>query len=61
MLPVGTKPTVPVPVRAAVCGLLLALSTTIIEPLAAPTVMGLNITFIVQDAFDPREPKQLFI
>jgi hypothetical protein len=39
---------VPVPVRAAVRGLRLALSVTVRVPVSAPTIVGLNVRRIVQ-------------
>ena len=52
---------IPTPVRLAVCGLLLALSMTLIEPVALPVVVGLKTTTIVQNALAPREVGQLFV
>lgn len=37
----------PVPVRLAVCGLLLALSLTLNFPVRVPTAVGVNVTLIV--------------
>ncbi len=51
----------PVPLRPTVCGLLLALSTTVIDPLAAPVVVGLKVTLIVQDALALRDAGQLLV
>ena len=39
---------IPVPVSAAVCGLLPALSVTVNVPLSAPMILGLNTTRMVQ-------------
>jgi hypothetical protein len=39
---------VPVPVRAMVCGLPVALSVMVAEPVRVPTVVGLNQIMIVQ-------------
>ena len=41
---------VPVPVRATVCGLPVALSVTVIDPLRAPPAVGVKITEMVQFA-----------
>src|SRR5579862_1365215 len=38
----------PAPVRAAVCGLLVALSVTVSVPLAGPRAVGVNVTRMVQ-------------
>ena len=38
----------PVPLRLIVCGLLLALSLIVTEPVAVPVVEGLNVMLIVQ-------------
>ena len=46
------------PLRLIVCGLPLALSEMLIEPLKAPMVEGLNVTLILQDVFCAREPGQ---
>jgi hypothetical protein len=50
----------PVPVREAVCGLFVAPSVTVSDPLAMPEALGVKVTFIVQDALAASEPKQLF-
>lgn len=39
---------VPVPVRPSVCGLLLALSLTLMVALRAPVAVGLKVTLMVQ-------------
>ena len=39
---------VPVPIKLAVCGLLLALSVTVKVPLRVPVAVGVNVTLIVQ-------------
>ena len=43
-----TAGAVPVPESAMVCGLLLALSEMVIAPVRSPTVVGVNVTLIVQ-------------
>jgi hypothetical protein len=40
--------TAPVPDRLIVCGLLLALSVMVIEPVRAPAAVGVKVTLIVQ-------------
>lgn len=48
---VAERPTagaVPVPERLMVCGLLPALSEMVIAPVNGPTVVGVNVTLIVQ-------------
>jgi hypothetical protein len=52
---------IPVPLKLTVCGLLVALSITLIEPVAAPAVVGLKETMIVQNAFALSEAEQLFV
>jgi hypothetical protein len=42
----------PVPDRAVVCGLLLALSDTLNVPVVTPTAVGENTTLMVQVADD---------
>lgn len=61
MLPVEIYPAVPVPLSVAVCGLLLALSTTVIEPVAVPVLVGLDVKLTVHKVFGLSVPKQLFI
>ena len=39
---------VPVPVRRAVCGLLVALSVTVTETVRAPKAVGVKVTLMVQ-------------
>jgi hypothetical protein len=51
---------IPVPLKLTVCGLLLALSMTLIEPAEIPRVVGLNITTIMQNAFALSEAGQSF-
>ena len=43
-----TEGAVPVPERVTVCGLLLALSETVIAPDRSPVVVGVNVMLIVQ-------------
>jgi hypothetical protein len=43
-----TTPVAPLPVRLTVWGLFVALSTTVMDPLTAPVLVGLNVTEIVQ-------------
>jgi hypothetical protein len=50
---------VPVPLRLTTCALLLALSTTLIDPLAPPVVVGLKVTLIMQEALALSEVGQL--
>src|SRR5258705_114725 len=45
-----TEGAVPVPERVTVCGLLLALSVTVIVPGWMPVVVGVNVTLMVQFA-----------
>ena len=61
MLPVNTKPAVPLPESLAVTALLLTLSTTATAPVETPVVVGANVTFIVQNAFALSEAEQLFV
>ena len=61
---VGDKVTagaVPVPVRAAVWGLLGALSVTVSVPDLAPVAAGLNVTLIAQLAPAAKLVPQLFV
>jgi hypothetical protein len=51
---------VPIPVRAAVCGDPVALSTTEIAALRLPLAAGVNVTVMVQLAPAAREAPQLF-
>jgi hypothetical protein len=44
----------PVPVRADVCGLLLALSLTFNVPVRVPVPVGVNVTLILQVDFAAR-------
>lgn len=46
---------VPVPVRLTVCGLPLALSVMVIEPVRVPVAVGVNVTLIVQGVLAARE------
>jgi hypothetical protein len=45
---VGAEPAVPVPLKATVCGLPLALSAMETEAVRVPAAVGLNVTLIVQ-------------
>ena len=56
MLNVGVSAaaTAPVPVRLAVCGLLLALSITVSIPVLLPSTVGVKVTLIVQCALAAR-------
>jgi hypothetical protein len=51
----------PVPARAAVCGLLLALSVTVRVPGREPEAVGLNMTLIVQLAPAARDVPHVFV
>jgi hypothetical protein len=53
--------TVQVPVRETVCGLPVALSATLIEPVIVPFAAGLKKTEIVQLAPAARVAWQLFV
>jgi hypothetical protein len=61
MLPVKIKPPVPLPESVEVVALLLTLSTTLTAPVETPTVIGANVTLIVQDALALSEAVQLFV
>lgn len=50
---------VPVPESVTVCGLPLALSMTVIVPGTLPTLVGANVTLIVQEAEDVSVDTQL--
>lgn len=59
---VGEKETtVPTPVRATVCGLFGASSTTLSLPVCVPALVGVKTTLIVQLALAPRLEGQLFV
>jgi CRISPR/Cas system-associated exonuclease Cas4 (RecB family) len=45
-----TVDTIPVPVKATVCGLPLALSFTVSVPVLAPVAVGVKVTLMVQVA-----------
>lgn len=45
----------PVPVSLTVCGLPLALSVMVMEPVRVPVAVGVNVTLIVQGAFGANE------
>ena len=51
----------PVPVRLAVWGLLLASSTTVSAPLRVPVAVGVNVTLIVQLAKAARLVPQVLV
>jgi len=51
----------PVPVKLAVCGLLLALSVIVSVPGWEPVVVGLSVTLTVQVACAGRELPQVFV
>ena len=51
----------PVPVRFAVCGLLLALSVTVSVPVRLPTTVGVNVTLIVHLAFPATVVPQVMV
>ena len=50
---------VAVPLRVAVCGLLLALSITLSTPLEGPALVGVNVTAILHVALAFRDAGQL--
>ena len=50
----------PVPVRLAVCGLLLALSVTVRVAPRVPVAVGVNVTSMEQLAPAPKVEPQLF-
>ena len=52
---------VPVPDRATVCGLPLALSVTVSVPVREPPVVGVKVTLIVQLALAATVPPQLLV
>ena len=52
---------VPVPVRLAVCGLLVALSVTVNVPLRVPVAVGVKVTLIVQLVPPATLVPQLFV
>ena len=45
-----TAGAMPAPVRLAICGLPLALSAIVIDPLRAPVAVGVNVTLMAQFA-----------
>lgn len=57
---VTTAP-LPVPVSAAVCGLLKRLSAMVTQAVRVPSAAGENATLIVQLALGDREPSQPFV
>ena len=54
-------PVVPVPLKLAVCGLLLALSATVTVAVMLPVVVGLNVTLMVQLLPAASEAPQLLV
>jgi hypothetical protein len=52
---------VPVPESVTVCGLLPALSETVIAPVLSPATVGVNVTLIVQLAPAATELPQLLV
>src|SRR5580692_4228285 len=52
---------VPVPVSGSDCGLPLASSVTVIAPLRAPVVVGVNVTLIEQDMVAASVAPQVFV
>ena len=52
---------VPVPLRLAVCGLLLALSLTDSVALRLPVAVGVNVTLMVQRELPASEVPQLLV
>ena len=60
----GDSPTagaIPLPLRATVCGLPLALSVTDRVPVRVPVAVGLKFTLILQLAPAPKLPPQLVV
>ena len=53
--------TKPVPLRAAVCGLIPALSVTVSRPVCKLPRVGLKVTLMVQDAAGAIVTGQLFV
>jgi hypothetical protein len=56
-----TVGTAPVPVKLTVCGLPLALSAIVTAPVRVPTVLGVNVTLIVQVPPAPKLVPQLLV
>ena len=54
-------PVVPVPVRAAVCGLLVSLSATLSVAVAAAAVVGVNVMLMVHVAFTASVAPQVVV
>ena len=52
---------VPVPVRATVCGLPVALSVTVIAPVRAPAAVGVKITEMLQVAAAATDAPQVLV
>jgi hypothetical protein len=61
VLAVTAKPVEPVPVRAIVCGLSLALSTIVRVPVRLPVVVGVKVTLTVQPALGPSDVPQSLV
>ena len=59
----GTEhvPTTPAPVRAAVWGLVVALSVTVNVPVRVPATVGVKVTLIAQLLPAVTEPPQLLV
>ena len=49
------------PVKLADCGLLVALSVTVMVPVRVPVVVGVNVTLMEQLAPAAREAPQLLV
>lgn len=58
---VTAKPVDPVPVRAIVCGLSLALSTIVSVPVRLPLAVGVKVTLTAQPAVGPSDVPQLLV
>lgn len=51
----------PVPARLTVCGLLVALSVTVMDPVYAPAAVGVDVTLMVQLPRAATVPPQVFV
>ncbi len=51
----------PVPARLTVCGLLVALSVTVMDPVYAPVAVGVDVTLMVQVPRAATVPPQVFV
>src|SRR5579862_9130551 len=51
----------PVPARLTVCGLVIALSVIVMDPVYAPVVVGVNVTLMVQVPRAATVPPQVFV